>query len=250
MNGRLQTEKLDLKVIELANQVNDRIELTWEGVHEILDVPFEISDGIVLPAGDYRYSLHGFRLQASNGRKLSGEFEFSRGDFWNGTVSAYEGFVEFRPSPHFFAGVNYEVVDAQLPQGAFDFAITRLNLDLNLTPRMTWQNLVQHNSVSKTVGWNSRLRWEVQPGNIWFLVLNQGWEIEEGSYMPVNTGFTSKCAGPSASEGSGRAHSRRRRWSSRRLIAVGSVSSANLLVPSVIATPSGVERARRYSDPP
>ena len=88
--------------------------------------------------------------------------------------------------------MNYEVIYAELPQGDFDFAITRVNLDFNLSPRVMWQNLAQHNSVSKTVSWNSRLRWEVQPGNIWFLVLNQGWEIEEGSYMPINTGFASK----------------------------------------------------------
>ena len=192
MAGRLQTEEVELKVIELANQMNDRIELSWEDVREILDAPFEIADGIVLPVGDYTYSLPGFRLQASNARNLSGEFEFSHGDFWTGTVSAYEGFVEFRPLPLFFAGLNYEVIYAELPQGDFDFAITRVNLDFNLSPRVMWQNLAQHNSVSKTVSWNSRLRWEVQPGNIWFLVLNQGWEIEEGSYMPINTGFASK----------------------------------------------------------
>ncbi len=192
MDGRLQTEELELKVIEFANQNNDRLELTWEGVHEILDAPFEISEGIVLPAGDYSYSMPGFRLQASNARKLSGEFEYSHGDFWTGTATAYEGFVEFRPLPYFFAGVDYEVIDVRLPQGDFDFTVTRLNLDFILSPRVMWQNLVQHNSVSKTVGWNSRLRWEVQPGNIFFFVINQGWEIEEGSYMPVNTGFASK----------------------------------------------------------
>jgi hypothetical protein len=83
-------------------------------------------------------------------------------------------------------------VKAKLPQGDFDFAITRLNLDINLTPRFMLQNLVQHNSVSKTVGWNSRLRWEIDPGNVFFLVLNKGWEIEDGSYLPVNTNFTTK----------------------------------------------------------
>jgi hypothetical protein len=69
------------------------------------------------------------------------------------------------------------VVGASLSQGNFDFAITCLNL----TPRMTWQSLIQHNSVTKTMGWNNRLRWALQPGNILILVLNQGWEIEDGS---------------------------------------------------------------------
>ena len=192
MDGDLQTEERILKLVEFATQQNDRIEFNWIDIREVLDAPFQISRGVVLPPGDYNFTRHRVRLQASNARKLSGEFRYRWGDFWTGTVKEYEGFVEWRPSPLFFGALNYQVVDAQLPQGNFDFAITRLNLDFNLSPRLMWQNLVQHNSVSKSVGWNSRLRWELQPGNIWFLVFNQGWEIEEGSYMPINTGFTSK----------------------------------------------------------
>ena len=63
------------------------------------------------------------RLQASNARKLSGEFRYRWGDFWTGTVKEYEGSVEWRPAPFFFGALNYQVVDAQLPQGAFDFAL-------------------------------------------------------------------------------------------------------------------------------
>lgn len=192
MDGNVQTEERVVKLVELANQVNDRIETNWINVREVLNAPFQISRGVIIPPGDYTFTRHRVRLQASNARKVSGEFRYRWGDFWTGTVKEYEGFVEWRPSPLFFGGINYQVVDAQLPQGNFDFTITRVNLDFNLTPRLMWQNLLQHNSVSKTLGWNSRMRWEVQPGNIWFLVFNQGWEIEDGSYMPINTGFASK----------------------------------------------------------
>ncbi len=117
---------------------------------------------------------------------------FRWGDFWTGTVKEYAGTIDLRPSPKFFLRWNYQVVDAQLPQGNFDFTVNRINIDFNLTPRVMWQNFVQHNSVTKTLGWNSRLRWEMQPGNILFLVMNQGWEIEDGSYMPLVTNFTAK----------------------------------------------------------
>ena len=45
---------------------------------------------------------------------------------------------------------------------------------------------------TKTLGWNSRLRWEMSPGNIFFLVLNQGWEIRDGGFVPQITNFTTK----------------------------------------------------------
>jgi hypothetical protein len=192
MQGRLQTEERIMKIIELATQANDRVETNYIQVREVLDAPFQISRGVILPPGDYTFERQRIRMQTNNGRKLSGEFRYRWGNFWTGTVKEYEGFVEYRPTPKFFAAANYQIVDAKLPQGNFDFAITRLNLDFNFTPRLTWQNLIQHNSVSKSVGWNSRMRWELQPGNILFLVFNQGWEIEDGSYIPINTGFTSK----------------------------------------------------------
>lgn len=192
MDGQVQTEEKIMKIFEIQNQVNDRIETNYINVREVLNAPFQISRGIFLPVGDYKFTRHRIRFQSNPGRLLSGEYMFRWGDFWSGTVKEHAGYLELRPSPKFFLRWNYQVLDAQLPQGDFDFTVNRLNLDFNLTPRLMWQNFVQHNSVTKTLGWNSRLRWEVQPGSILFLVLNQGWEIEEGSYMPLVTNFTAK----------------------------------------------------------
>ena len=192
MNGNLKSEDRILKIVEVQNQINDEMEANYIFNREVIDAPFQIARGIVLPVGDYTFERARFRVQTSSGRLLSGEFRYRWGNFWTGTVREMEGFVELRPSPKLFTAVNYQIVKAKLPQGDFDFAITRLNLDINLTPRFMLQNLVQHNSVSKTVGWNSRLRWEIDPGNVLFLVLNKGWEIEDGSYLPVNTNFTTK----------------------------------------------------------
>lgn len=190
--GNLQSEDRIMKVIQLHNQVGDQIELNYIGNREILLSSFEISPGVVIPSGDYSYARQRLKLKATNGRALSGEFLYRWGDFYTGKIRETELKVEWRASPHFFAGLNYQYVNASLPEGDFDFTVTRVNLDFNLTTQLMIQNLVQHNSRSDTLSWNSRLRWEIEPGNEVFLVLNQGWEIEDGSYIPVNTDFTTK----------------------------------------------------------
>ncbi len=192
MDGNVQTEEKIMKIFELQNQVNDRIETNYINVREVLSNPFPIFPGVVLPVGDYTFVRNRVRVQSSPGRMFSGEFQYRWGDYWTGTVRETSGYVQFRPSPKFYANVNFQTVDAKLPQGNFDFSVTRINLDFNFTPRLMFQNFIQHNSVTKTLGWNSRLRWEMQPGNILILVLNQGWEIEDGTFMPLNTKFTSK----------------------------------------------------------
>ncbi len=192
MQGNVQSEEKMMKIFEVQNQTNDRIETNYINVREVLSVPFPIFPGVVLPVGDYNFVRNRVRVQSSPGRMFSGELQYRWGDFWSGTVRETAGYLQFRPSPKLYANVNFQVVDAKLPQGNFDFTVTRINLDFNFTPRLMFQNFIQHNSVTKTVGWNSRLRWEMQPGNILILVLNQGWEIEEGSFVPLNTKFTSK----------------------------------------------------------
>jgi hypothetical protein len=192
MQGNVQSEEKMMKIFEVQNQTNDRIETNYINVREVLSVPFSIFPGVVLPVGDYSFVRNRVRVQSSPGRMFSGELQYRWGDFWTGTVRETAGYLQFRPSPKLYANVNFQVVDAKLPQGNFDFTVTRINLDFNFTPRLMFQNFIQHNSVTKTLGWNSRLRWEMQPGNILILVLNQGWEIEEGSFVPLNTKFTSK----------------------------------------------------------
>src|SRR5690606_3299051 len=85
MDGNVQTEERVVKLVELANQVNDRIETNWINVREVLNAPFQISRGVIIPPGDYTFTRHRVRLQASNARKVSGEFRYRWGDFWTGT---------------------------------------------------------------------------------------------------------------------------------------------------------------------
>jgi hypothetical protein len=37
-------------------------------------------------------------------------------------------------------------------------------------------NYVQYDDVSKQLGWQARLRWQITPGNEIFLVYNRNWE--------------------------------------------------------------------------
>ena len=47
-------------------------------------------------------------------------------------------------------------------------------MDAQFTPDITWSTIVQYDNVSENLGINSRLRWIIEPGNEFFVVLNQG----------------------------------------------------------------------------
>jgi len=50
------------------------------------------------------------------------------------------------------------------------------------TPDLTWSHLFQYDSISNSIGIQSLLQWEYQPGSKLFAVINQ-------SYLDERTGF-------------------------------------------------------------
>jgi hypothetical protein len=61
----------------------------------------------------------------------------------------------------------------RLPEGDFDTRIASARMQWNINPDLTWLHLLQYDSVSDNVGFNSRIQWEVRPGSLLYLVLNQ-----------------------------------------------------------------------------
>jgi hypothetical protein len=55
------------------------------------------------------------------------------------------------------------------------------------SPSLSWDNIVQYDNFSETMGFNSRVRWEIEPGNEVFVVLNQGYDVEDGRRLHSTT---------------------------------------------------------------
>jgi hypothetical protein len=63
-----------------------------------------------------------------------------------------------------------------LPQGSFRTRLALYKLDYAFTPFLSLSNFIQYDTDSRNLGFQSRLRWIVTPGNELFFVVNQGWE--------------------------------------------------------------------------
>ena len=69
---------------------------------------------------------------------------------------------------------------ARLPEGDFITRIAYGNVGFTASPRLSFSNLIIHPSNrSRNLGWQSRIRWTLQPGNDVFFAFNQGWLQEE-----------------------------------------------------------------------
>jgi hypothetical protein len=179
LDGGLQTEAYFFRPFTFTNRTGDSITLALSDFTEVLDVPFEISRGVIVPPGIYDSDTRGIQLGTGSHRKLavSGRFvKYPQRRFYGG--SRMDQFVEltWRPSARFRGSLSYEYNDIDLPQGAFETRLVRAGFDIAFSPTLSWVNLIQYDNVSEVAGINMRLHWIPEAGREVYFVINHNVE--------------------------------------------------------------------------
>jgi hypothetical protein len=174
LNGRLQSQQLGLTPIQMHNRTNDMLYIRSNFEKEVLDVPFEIRPGTVIPVGEYSFDDHGVEWGFSAHRRLSGRLARTDGGFYNGTRVRTFGNFTWTPSPRFRTGVGFNIQEIDLPveNGRFTTRILNTNIDVVFSSRLSWTNLIQYDNVSEIVGLNLRLNWIPEAGRELYFVIN------------------------------------------------------------------------------
>ena len=60
------------------------------------------------------------------------------------------------------------------------------------TPDLTWSHLLQYDSLSESMGFQSLLRWEYRPGSELFAVVNQSYLYEDRGWRTTDEEFAVK----------------------------------------------------------
>ena len=163
----------------------DGFRFEWVPQFERLDEPFEIQPGVVIPAGDYHYTAWIAEVETAERRRWVGEVEVRWGSFYDGDLTRLEARLALKPSAHLLVGLEGEWSEGEVPDGRFTAKVLAGRLDVNFNPNLGWSNLVQYDSDSKELGFQSRLRWRLRPASDLFVVFNRGWVHEpDGVYRP------------------------------------------------------------------
>ncbi|MDH4254832.1 MAG: carbohydrate binding family 9 domain-containing protein [Gammaproteobacteria bacterium] len=171
--GELQTQVLTLRPIELANDRSDKLAFRYDLLEEQLDEPFEISDGIIIPADLYSFEQYCVSLTTGESRKLRAELYYCGGDFYDGSQDAIGSELIWRPNRHFRFSARTDYNDIDLPGGSFVTRLASVRADIAFTNTWYWENFVQYDNVSYSLGVNSILRWVPRAGREMVLVLNR-----------------------------------------------------------------------------
>jgi Domain of unknown function (DUF5916) len=150
----------------------DRVEANWVRQGERLTDPFEISDGVVIPPGEYEWNRYRLEASLANKRMVSGQLTWWFGDFYDGTLNQYEAEVTLKPSATFTMQLTATRNEGKLPQGEFLQELIGARANVNFSPDLQVSTFVQYDDESSEVGANTRLRWTFHPQGELFLVYN------------------------------------------------------------------------------
>jgi hypothetical protein len=154
--------------------------LDFNPTYERLFEPFEISPGVVLRPGEYRFTR--FRtspITSASKRRLSGGLTVVWGNYWSGQAEQVNTTLTYKLPPWFSIGLSTNQTFARLPEGHFITRIVTSNVGYAVSPSLSFSNLIQYDNRSRNLGWQSRMRWTLQPGSDLFFAFNQGWVQEE-----------------------------------------------------------------------
>ena len=173
LEGTLQSQLVTYRALEITNNTADQVQLHYQVFDEVLDVPFEISDGVIIPAGAYEFDQYCVSGQTGEHRLIALHASYCNGEFYDGTIAAPGATLTWRPNKHFKFATGYHVSDIDLPWGSFITRLVSLRADIAFTNTWYWENFVQYDNVSYGLGLNSILRWVPRAGREVILVINR-----------------------------------------------------------------------------
>ena len=183
-NGLVETSNLYVTLVDWHLNSGDSLHSLFDAnpTYERLFEPFEISTGVVLPAGEYRFTPWRIFFTSAQKRRIQGSIGLTFGNFWSGTAKMIQAGLSYKLPPRFSISLNTNQTFASLPQGNFIARIYSSQVNYAVSSSLSFSNLIQFDNRSENLGLQSRVRWTVEPGNDVFFIFGQGWvqDLEQG----------------------------------------------------------------------
>jgi len=175
-DNRILNRDINLTAFLMELHSQDTVQVRVLPTYELLEDDFAINPGITLPSGR-GYSFTRYRVQASTAsRRL---FAISPIVEWGGFYSgdrvrtALDFNIRARPGLIFYLSTELNTV--QLAEGAFRTRLYRGIAETQFSPWLSLVNNVQYDTQSAVLGWQSRFRWILKPGNDFYVVYTHNW---------------------------------------------------------------------------
>ncbi|HET9839452.1 MAG TPA: DUF5916 domain-containing protein [Candidatus Angelobacter sp.] len=175
--GILESWEYFMAPVNVRMETGDRFEFNWNPHGETLLAPFEVSPGVIIPAGDYTFTRWRFEAQTSAHRPLQFGTTTWFGQFYNGHLTQQENYLKWTsPKGRIQLEIDTQNDFAHMPEGNFVQKLWQVQAAYAWNPNLILTSFIQYDTDTQNVGTNTRLRWTIKPGNDLFIVWNRGWQ--------------------------------------------------------------------------
>jgi hypothetical protein len=172
LSGQLESRSIFTAPVNFRTESGEHVEFNIIPNREVLPENFEVSEGVVIPAGDYKFLNYRAELNTAGYRKAQFDVIYRFGQFYSGTFNDLEAGVTLKMKGYATFHLGANIIRGDLPQGKFSENVYQAKLDLYINPDLGLSNDLQFDDISNQMGYNGRLFWQVRPGNIIYLVYN------------------------------------------------------------------------------
>ena len=186
-----QSYRYFMAPINCRLESGDRFEFNIVPTGERITEPFEIADGVSIPAGAYHFQR--FRLEAGLApkRRFNAQATWWFGSFYNGYLNQYELTSAWKPSPLVIVELTGERDVGLMPTGRFVQDVVGTRVRFNVSPDLQLTSFIQYADDAHSIGTNTRLRWTFDPLGDVFIVYNHNVRTRDPVSLERTLGFDS-----------------------------------------------------------
>jgi hypothetical protein len=176
MHNRLLTRELEFTPLQINSHAGGQIQFRVVPQYERLEEDFEISNGIVLPAGGvYEFTRYQVEVETPEQYVVAVSPEVTWGDFFSGRRRDIQVRVDVRPRRGVSLSAEAERSYLDLAEGSFSADVYRMDASTQFSPWLSLANRLQYDTVSRELGWQLRFRWIRRPGHDTYFVYTHNW---------------------------------------------------------------------------
>ena len=172
LQGDWESYRVFTAPINWRLESGDRVEINYMPRGERLVEPFEISDGVAIPEGEYHFNRYRLEAELAAKRKFNGQLTWWFGTFYEGRLNEFEASINWNPTKILtfeFIG-NHNI--GRLPFGDFEQTLLGVRVRFNASPDLQLNSFIQYDTDTKSLGINARVHWIYHPQGDLFLVFN------------------------------------------------------------------------------
>jgi len=190
LSGKWESYRVFIAPVNWRFRSGDRFEFNANPEGERLVEPFEVADGVEIPAGPYHWRRYRLEAGTAQKRRFYTQLTYWFGGFYDGDLQQFEWTGAWNPMPLVTVEFTGEHNAGNLSSGDFTQTLVGNRLRINVSPDLSIASYVQYDTVSDSIGVNTRLRWTFTPVADLFVVYNHNvrslverWQLESNQLL-------------------------------------------------------------------